>query len=213
MNELIKIPNGDPQRASLSLPDGLDFLEWKRIGHSLFGCKDSLQFWIGDWLNYGERNYGDKYSSAVLQFKGEYEIATLHNIASIAKRVPISLRSEILSFGHHAVVASLPESDQKKWLKVAEDEELTVRKLTERIRGRLKDKATDGINEGHGTFYFDAWMADWRMGLKNFPLSQWPDDELETRFSTLHKIECDILAEAERRNLPLAEKAGQWEAA
>jgi hypothetical protein len=45
-------------------------------------------------------------------------VDTLYNIGSVARRVPVSLRSEVLSFRHHQFVARLHDDPaaQRKWL-------------------------------------------------------------------------------------------------
>jgi hypothetical protein len=47
-----------------------------------------------------------------------YTVDTLYNIGSVARRVPVSLRSEVLSFRHHQFVARLHDDPaaQRKWL-------------------------------------------------------------------------------------------------
>jgi hypothetical protein len=70
----------------------------------------ACQWWIGDWLNYGERAYGEKYAQGMAATG--YELQTLTNMAWVAARVEISRRREILSWSHHAEVAAL-ESDEQ----------------------------------------------------------------------------------------------------
>jgi hypothetical protein len=47
-------------RVGLLLRPGMDFAEWESLGHTLGRMEKAVQWWIGDWLNYGEREYGEK---------------------------------------------------------------------------------------------------------------------------------------------------------
>lgn len=81
--------------------------------------ESSVQFWIGDWLNYGHRAYErGKYEKALEKLDLEY--GTLANLGYVAKQVESSRRREKLSFGHHQTVAPLDPPEQKDWLGKAE---------------------------------------------------------------------------------------------
>ena len=58
---------------------------------------------------------------------------TLMNWGWVAGKVATSLRREALSWSHHALIASYPPDEQKKWLDKAEKWEWTVKKLGQRI--------------------------------------------------------------------------------
>lgn len=207
MNELVKIPFGEAQRCGLSLPDGLSEQDWKSIGHNLLRCKESLQFWIGDWLNYGQTSYFKNYEEVMKVFGDEgkgaygYEKTTLENFASVAKRVPISLRREKLTFGHHAVVASMDELNQDIWLAKAVMNSWPVAELTRQIRDKQKSKSVLGMNSTHDTFMFDRWINDAIRGFSSYPVGQWKDDELLTRIRRIEEIEKPLLDEAKERGL------------
>ena len=107
------------------------FDEWQSAGKFLQHVERSVQFWIGDWLNYGERRWSDTYPQAVDETGLEEK--TLRNFKYVAGKVPLSLRRDNLTFGHHAVVASMSESDQSDWLDTAEGDHLSVAELRSRI--------------------------------------------------------------------------------
>lgn len=127
----LDIPGCHFSRTGLEIDRGLKFDQWQRIGGVLRGIEGSIQFWIGDWIRYGEHEYGEKYSQAVEATNLDYQ--TLQDAVYVAQNVPISLRNENLSFSHHRAVASLPQTSQKKWLDRAEREELSYRELRKRI--------------------------------------------------------------------------------
>ena len=90
---------------------------------------ESVPYIIGDWLNFGEQAFHQIYAQATIVF-GEYSYGTLANYASVCRRVPFGIRSELLSFSHHSAVASLPDIEQKiKLLQRAIDEDLTATAL------------------------------------------------------------------------------------
>ena len=115
------------------LPCGLkieghpSFEQWSVAGLQLGRCQKSVLWWLGDWINYGEHEYGEKYAQALSETEFEYQ--TVQNAAWVCRQVTISLRRENLYFGHHALVASLPPSEQKRWLEKAEAEGWTVKQL------------------------------------------------------------------------------------
>src|SRR5688500_1025734 len=63
-----------------------DFESWESVGNFLRYTHTGLQFWLGDWLNYGESNYGEKYAQAV--GGTGYELHTLQTYAWVARQVP-----------------------------------------------------------------------------------------------------------------------------
>ena len=83
-------------KTGLALPKGLHFDEWVKIGDRLKRIDGGLMWWWGDWLNYGEREYGEKYSQA-LDVSG-YNYSTLTKAAYVSKRVEIFRRRKNLSY-------------------------------------------------------------------------------------------------------------------
>lgn len=106
------------------------FEEWAEVGETLKTIESGVQFWIGDWCNYGEAAYGQKYS----QFLEVKEYQTLRNYAWVAKEIKMSRRRDILSFSHHLEVANLEPDEQNEWLDQAERENLSVRQLRREIK-------------------------------------------------------------------------------
>jgi hypothetical protein len=105
-------------RTGLRLAEGLPFEVWERIGLQVSVLADSSAWWIGDWLVYGQRSYGDRYAAAAAATGFRYQ--TLRNYAWVASRFPLSRRRDRLSFGHHAEVAALGEDEQESWLRRAD---------------------------------------------------------------------------------------------
>jgi hypothetical protein len=90
----------------LELPENLSFDEWQGLGERLKGVERSLMWWIGDWLRYGERKYGEMYAQAIDATDKSYQ--TIADAKWVAGQFEISDRSENLSWTHHRVLAALP---------------------------------------------------------------------------------------------------------
>ncbi|WP_345570302.1 LmbU family transcriptional regulator [Nonomuraea rosea] len=104
----------------MSLPAGLPFDAWERIGDQLGVIGNSSAWWLGDWLVYGEESFPGRYRLAISQTNLSYK--TLRNYAWVARNVPMSRRRDTLSLQHHAQVAALSADEQERWLARAEEE-------------------------------------------------------------------------------------------
>lgn len=105
-----------------------DFEMWDRTGVWLRYIHTGTQFWLGDWLNYGEANYGEKYGQAV-EHTG-YELHTLQTYAWVARQVPRSNRLEAVPFGHYANgIAALPPEQQAEMAQRVAKEGMTQSEL------------------------------------------------------------------------------------
>ncbi len=87
---------------------------------------------MGDWLLYGTGRWGEMYVAAA-KATG-YDPKSLRNYRYVASRVSVSLRKDNLTFGHHALVASLEPNAQRTWLERAIHDRLSV----EDLRGELR---------------------------------------------------------------------------
>lgn len=98
------------------------FEQWSSCGEFIKNANGAVHFWIGDWLNYGERKYGEMYTQAIDETK--YEYGTLSNDKWVASRIEPSRRRENLSFSHHQEIANLEPEEQEELLNLAEDQRL-----------------------------------------------------------------------------------------
>lgn len=119
------------ERPELALPDDLTRDEWEGIGKKLRDAAEWTQWKIGEWLNFGERKWGDGSFVGAAAILG-YSERTVRNIASITNNV--SRRRDDLSFSHHAEVASLEPEAQERWLDKAEENDWSTRELREQMR-------------------------------------------------------------------------------
>ncbi len=112
--------------------DDLDIAEWIVLGRRLGAIGRGVAWWIGDWVNYGNAKFGEKYSRAA-RITG-YDVQSLMNMSYVASRFDGSRRRENLSWSHHAELAALPVESQEMWLENAERDRISVRGLRESVR-------------------------------------------------------------------------------
>lgn len=154
---------------SLKLPADLALGEWLRCGKMLARISAGVQWWIGDWLVYGEeRSWGEKYSQALDETSFDY--GTLRNMASVSRKVGLSLRNDRLSWNHHRMVADLEPEAQKRWLARAVAGDDGKQWSYRRLRLEIKSRALAEAPWPKGTYrviYADPpWeYGDERLGL------------------------------------------------
>lgn len=112
-----------------------------------------LQWWIGDLLNEAERRYGHEFAQ-IAAATGLSEGA-LGQRMDVCRKVAINRRRPHLPFSVHHAVRNLPARAQARWLKLAEDEQLSAAILRERIaeadrQGRQQELDTDTEPGGQG---------------------------------------------------------------
>ncbi len=111
----------------LEIAEDLDFDEWSGLASMIGNAARSVSFLIGDWLVYGQHTFqddddhrpatavsSDRYRAA-LAATG-FDLSTLQNYAYVSRNIPISRRSEQLSWEHHRMIAKLPAPDQERWI-------------------------------------------------------------------------------------------------
>ena len=114
------------------------FVQWLECGQFIRNTEQSVQFWIGDWLVYGEQAYGKTDYEQALQETG-LSYQTLRIYKHVATALPLSLRRNKLSFHHHKEVASLSPETQAHLLQQAVDGTWPLFKLKqEKYRLRLE---------------------------------------------------------------------------
>jgi DNA methylase len=136
-NNLLNIPGCAFEATALKIEHGMAYDHWQRLGSVLRTVEGAVQWWIGDWCNYGESEYGEKYSQAIEETGYEYQ--TLANYGYAARQVEVSLRRENVPWSHHLLVAPLSPKEQKKWLDRAEKQKLTHKALRAAIDGERRD--------------------------------------------------------------------------
>ena len=162
----------------------LTFDEWEKLGERLGDTERAIGFMIGDWINYAEEKWGEKYNEAIAVTGLEYQ--TLANYAYVARRVQISVRTENLPFYHHQVVAKIKDpEEQRHWLKTAEDHDLSYRRLQKSINfGRIateEELQGDPADRGYITYLalLNRIRRWWARETQKAPVDEWDEDRRE----------------------------------
>ncbi len=135
----------DRRRRRLSLgwepPEKLDRAGWLAAGAGLAEFGLASNWWVGDWIRYGNTRWGEKYVEAA-RITG-LDAKTLRNIAYVASRFDLSRRRDELTWSHHAEVAALAPEQQDEWLDRALALRLSLADL--RLELRSAQRAADGL--------------------------------------------------------------------
>jgi hypothetical protein len=129
--------------SSMQLRGRLSYEAWVGVGHQIARVSNASAWWLGDWILYGEQEYGMRYKAALDATQLDYQ--TLRNYAWVARRFEPSRRRQSVSPQHHAEVARLPEPDQDLWLARAARLRWSRNELRRQLRaaGRAEANASD----------------------------------------------------------------------
>lgn len=106
--------------------------EWLHRGREIAKRVSGWCWEIGDWLNEGERKYGETYRFAAEIFG--LAQGTLRQYAYVARTFESSKRFDDLSFYHHMLVAAIPSEAAYEWLELAEAEGWSARELNAALK-------------------------------------------------------------------------------
>lgn len=131
---------GTRTTVAFHLPENTTFDKWMEAGEWLLGLGEATRWWLGDWLAFGERVYGEKYAQALDSTGLDYQ--TLRNLAWVANKVKPEQRHPALRWSHHEVVAKLEPEQQAELLSEAAEKQLTrddFRKLVKERHAVARD--------------------------------------------------------------------------
>jgi N6-adenosine-specific RNA methylase IME4 len=157
---------------ALHIPETTSFDDWSAIGRTLQQMEKSVMWWIGDWLRFGERKYGETYTQAI-EATG-YSNDTLRQAKWVAGAFQPCERTHNLSWSHHKEVAALPSAERDEVLSRAAAENLSTREIKalarqekNRVGAKHDTCTTDDLRaliasgEKFGTIYADPpWVYD-----------------------------------------------------
>jgi len=112
----------------------MTFERWAALGGLLGRIHGSVGFWVGDWILYGERAYGERYAQGVETCGLSPD--TLRGYAWVAERLAPVRRRTGLSWSAHREVAGLAPADADALLDRAEREGLASRDLRRLVQER-----------------------------------------------------------------------------
>ena len=140
-NEIGAISHG-PFRATTTglvvTEDDVPYEVWEAYGSGIRRVEGAIQWLIGDWLNYGERKYGEMYTQGLEP--SEYDLLAKYKWVSGA--VESCFRKQELSWSHHKEVAKLEPEEQAYWLDEAIKRGYTMRGLRDAIRDEDKESVS-----------------------------------------------------------------------
>jgi PucR C-terminal helix-turn-helix domain/GGDEF-like domain len=130
-------------RCGLQFDPRTPFEAWSAVGARIAGHAKATSWWLGDWVAFGERRYGQRYRLAIQATGLDYQ--TLRNYAVVARRFELSRRRDTLSLQHHAEVCALPDHLQDKWLGLAEINRWSKQELRRRVRQAASGETSAGV--------------------------------------------------------------------
>jgi hypothetical protein len=128
----------------LTISSDVTYEEWEDIGYQLARVGKGWQWWVGDWINFGEKKYGETYKAAI----DATGLArnSCKNIAIVCRQFELARRRASLSFNHHAEVQGLELSEQDELLAEAEEDGLSCAAIRARVKS-LKGVVTNAEAE------------------------------------------------------------------
>lgn len=142
--------SGAVTETALSLTDtNMEYDTYEALGVFLGAVKRRTSWYIGDWLNFGEGVYGERFAQAA-SATGLNEQTLLH-YQFVCREVPASRRQSQLAFGAHALVARLEPKDQTYWLKQAVRKGWGEKELREAMKAKRKDTQPTMFDADEGT--------------------------------------------------------------
>jgi N6-adenosine-specific RNA methylase IME4/ADP-ribose pyrophosphatase YjhB (NUDIX family) len=168
--EIIKIPYCQITENSLCIQENIGKEQWDQIGIILKTMEKSIQFWIGDWIRFGEKKWGKMYKEAE-EITG-LENNTLRHIKSVSDNIDSCRRRHNLSYSHHAEIVGLNEEQQEKLLDKAESENLSVRDIRQEVK-QIKRQEQINNNPEMPDDVFEVVYADppWQYNNSGFEMS------------------------------------------
>lgn len=122
-------------KTGLTFREDTPYEVWAAVYTRLAEAADSVQWWIGDALNFGERTYGQTYSQ-VADATG-LGVEAVKHMKWVAEHVKSCTRVHDLSWSHHRAVAALDQESQEQWLQRAVEGK--VLPSGERVRWSKRD--------------------------------------------------------------------------
>lgn len=117
----------------LLITDQLTEQEWRDFFPAVSSIQSSLSWLYGDYFACGQNLFQHTYEE-MATFTG-LKADTIEVYASICRNVPKLIRINSLSFGHHRLVASMPEEAQTEWLGRAVENGWSVKQMAKAITG------------------------------------------------------------------------------
>lgn len=89
----------------LQFPPRVPWETWLTVGETLSRVSAGLRWAVGDWLIYGEAEYGERYAQGMELTGWDYQ--RLANAVWVARQYPPEQRRQDLPWSHHEAAATL----------------------------------------------------------------------------------------------------------
>ena len=116
----------------LKITTNISYDEWARLLGNLLDWEQSIQWWLGDLICYGENAYGELYAQAA-EVSGR-SVSTLTNWMWVASHVAPAQRRPELRWTIHREIAALTPPEQDEWLDAVTEGNWTVEELKKALR-------------------------------------------------------------------------------
>lgn len=143
----------------LKFSNDITYDEWMAYGKKLAKRYSNIQWLIGDWINYGEAKWGEKYAQAEDDLS--FSQGTLRNYASICARIPPENRNPKLRFHQIKHVAPLEPRQQRKIIDFASEHEMTGDDILEAVQRITKKETKLKSIEGFVMHEYDTRGGDY----------------------------------------------------
>lgn len=201
MSDLISFPKVKLTKTAAIFEDGIDIKEWAEVGREMCKMHSGLQWWIGDWVNFGERTYQRNkealsfFGKEILGEQGGFDVGTIRHYAWVSRKVKPCSRLHSLSHGHHEAVAAISDEEaQRGWLRRAKSGEngkqWTVARLREEIRAEGK-QVTEKDTDPCPTITKHMTEAVCWIGREDakMPIERWDKERCELILLSMQRIE------------------------
>ena len=200
-------------KTGLRLPRGVRFDQYERLLETLAAIDEGIPWALGDAINYGEPEYGEKYAQAI-QVTG-LSYGRLSKLSYVARSFPYSDRIEGIPFSHYELLAPMMGENREIALELlasVRELDLSKRELSIEI-----DKArADAAQPIPGAMLDIRQIQQDKDGLPFHTVPFQPKDNLDVGAHVgwlddlLNLVQELVLTECVEEAWDVATKAAQW---
>jgi len=132
-------PKAIAHKTGLIIAEDTTEIEWEEIGQNLRMAEGAVQFWLGDWANFGiekfQKGAGEKTKALAVEIG--MTANTVRQARYVAEKVDVDTRVSTLDYSHFRVIAPMEKEEQIKWRDKAIEGEWSVSKLKKEIKAAV----------------------------------------------------------------------------